>query len=88
MRSSKEAMVLGSLDIAVLSSLWVMSSGLDSVRQRRTVNWSGVTPVLAMRRRNALFRPYQAPRRRGGNRRRSGESIGKTACFSGRGGMR
>ena len=48
---------------------------------RRVVNWSGVTPVWAMRRRKAWFRLNQAWRSRMGRRRREGASIGREPDF-------
>ena len=59
-----------------VNSRWVIPFGSDSRRMRMTVNWSGVMPVGAIRLRNAWFRPYQACLRRGGRRRRAGESMG------------
>ena len=46
-----------------------------SNRVRMTVNWSGVKPRCAMRRRNVWFKPYHARRNNRGKRRRSGESM-------------
>ncbi len=75
MRSSKDATVFGSLLIKCVSSRCVTPLGSDSSKLRITVNWSGVTSVCAMRRRNAWFKLYHARRSNGGKRRRTGESI-------------
>jgi len=60
MRSIKEATVFGSLLMACANSRCVMPSFSSKVRI--TVNWSGVIRRCAMRRRKALFNPYQARR--------------------------
>ena len=72
MRSSSEAMVLGSLASRRANSLCVGCRAPFSSSVRRVVNWSGVTPVWAMRRRKAWLRLNQAWRSRMGRRRRDG----------------
>ncbi len=73
-RSKSEATVFGSLLIKVVSWRCEMPSCSSNVRS--AVNWSGVSPRCAMRRRKAWFKPYHARRNNGGNRRRSGASMG------------
>jgi len=76
-RRTSEAMVFGSLAMAAVISVCVRMPSGDSEIQRRTENWSGVSPIGLIRWRNAWFRPNQAFRRRGGRRRsrRGGESL-------------
>ncbi len=81
MRSKSEATVFGSLLINSVRRRCVMPSFSSNVRI--TVNWSGVTPRCAMRRRKAWFNPYHARRNSSGKRLRSGESNGSSlACLA------
>ena len=81
MRSTSEAMVLGSLASRRVNWLWVGGRAPCSSSVRRVVNWSGVTPVWAMRRRKAWLRLNQAWRSRMGRRRRAGASTGSELIF-------
>ena len=82
MRSTSEAIVFGSLAMLLVSPLCVKPSPSCSSKVRMAVNWSGVTPVWAIRRRKAWFNPYHARRRRMGSRRRSGASTGNLFAFA------
>jgi hypothetical protein len=76
MRSRSDATVFASLLIYSVNRRWEIPSFSSNVRM--TVNWSGVIPRCAMRRRNAWFNPYHARRSSSGNLLLSGESIGKS----------